>query len=377
MNFPERGLLSIMLPRCLAAIFLMACVALSYGLAGQTGLAENDRVVQEPSVGLENFYKGVSWVGGGRARPEYALASARDMGIEWLALTPFGWMENHSTPSVRLHRHTQLWGKSDQGLRTTARKARGLGFQLMLKPHLWLTNPVDNGWIGVIDFGSENEWQEWEADYTKFILHYAKLAQAEDIDILCIATELSNPVRSRPRFWKALIEEIRTIYSGKLTYAANWYQDYDVVDLWPYLDYIGVNAYFPLTESPGPSVSEIMRGWRPHIESIGRLSKQHNKPVLFTEVGYKNSLGATIRPWEWPPRRHGTSRSRSGNQQVDQQEQVNAYEALFRTVKGLSWFQGLFIWKWYPNSDRITHGRIEFSPQNKEAEQVLKRWYSN
>ena len=332
---------------------------------------------QEPPFALDNFYEGVSGGGGRGEMPEPALPGAREMGIEWLSLTPFGWMENHTTPSVRLNRRGRFWGETDQGLRTTARKARELGFRLMLKPHLWLTRPVDDGWIGTIDFDTEAEWRQWEADYRTFILHYAELAQEEDMAILCIATELSNPVRSRPHFWKSLIRDIRAVYTGKLTYAANWYRDYEVIELWPHLDYIGVNAYFPLTDRNGPSVSEIISGWKPHIESIGRLSEEHGKPVLFTEVGYKNAPGSTIRPWEWPPRRR-----RSGDQQmethpVDQDEQVNAYEALFRSVGQLPWFRGLFIWKWYPNATRVTADRIEFSPQNKEAERVLKRWYAD
>lgn len=339
--------------------------------------AENRPAAQDPPFALENVYKGVSWVGGRREMPEDALPAARELGIEWLALTPFGWMENQNTPSVRMNRRGRFWGETDHGLRTTARKARELGFQLMLKPHIWLTRPVDNGWIGMIDFDSEEEWLKWEADYRTFILHYAELAQAEDMAILCIATELSNPVRTRPHFWKALIEEIRTVYSGRLTYAANWYRDYDVVELWPHLDYIGVNAYFPLTDRSGPGVSEIIAGWKPYIESIGRLAEEHDKPVLFTEVGYKNAPGSTIRPWEWPPRRRRWGgETEPDNHPTDQDEQVNAYEALFRSVGRLPWFRGLFIWKWYPNATRITVDRIEFSPQNKEAERVLQRWYS-
>lgn len=339
--------------------------------------AGNPPAPQEPPVALEHFYKGVSWVGGRWQMPENALAEARELGIEWLALTPFGWMENHTTPSVRLNRRGRFWGETDQGLRTTARKARELGFRLMLKPHLWLTRPVDDGWVGTIGFDTEAEWRQWEADYRTFILHYAELAQAEEVDILCIATELSSPVRTRPHFWKSLIREIRTVYTGKLTYAANWYRDYDVVELWPDLDYIGVNAYFPLTDRTGPSVSEIMTGWKPHIERIGRLSAAHGKPVLFTEVGYKNAPGTTIRPWEWPPRRRRSGDPRQATHRTDQEEQVNAYEALFRSIGQLPWFRGLFIWKWYPDPSRITADRVEFSPQNKAAERVLKRWYSD
>ena len=379
--------------RRLASVLLACAVLWIGGSGGYAGPADSSTAVpvesspaepadsrpaaQDPPFVLENVYKGVSWVGGRWEMPENALPAAQELGIEWLSLTPFGWMDNHRTPAVRMNRRGRFWGETDHGLRTTARKARELGFRLMLKPHIWLTRPVDDGWIGVIDFDTEEEWLKWEADYRTFILHYAELAQAEDMEILCIATELSNPVRTRPQFWKSLIREIRTVYSGKLTYAANWYRDYDVVDIWPDLDYIGVNAYFPLTDRSGPSVSEIMTGWKPHIERIGRLAEAHGKPVLFTEVGYKNAPGTTIRPWEWPPRRRRRSvEPPPVNYQVDQDEQVNAYEALFRSVGQLPWFRGLFIWKWYPDSSRITEERIEFSPQNKEAERVLHQWYS-
>ena len=45
--------------------------------------------------------------------------------------------------------------------------------------------------------------------------------------------------------WVELIEKVRTVYSGKLTYAAN-YDNYQDVGFWNHLDFIGINAYFPL-----------------------------------------------------------------------------------------------------------------------------------
>jgi hypothetical protein len=42
--------------------------------------------------------------------------------------------------------------------------------------------------------------------------------------------------------------EIRKIYTGKLTYAANW-DDFDKVPFWKELDYIGIDAYFPLSDA--------------------------------------------------------------------------------------------------------------------------------
>ncbi|MBM3263985.1 MAG: hypothetical protein FJY97_11250 [candidate division Zixibacteria bacterium] len=321
------------------------------------------------SFPLKNFYRGVAWVGGRNPISEEALTDAAANGIEWIAQTPFGWMEHHRSPHIQLNPNPFLWGEADEGLRVTTRMVHDMGIKVMLKPHIWLRRPVDEGWIGEIDFPTEEEWQQWEADYRTFILHYARLAQEENIEILCIATELSNPVRSRPVFWKTLIGEIRKTYSGKLTYAANWYRDYDETQIWADLDYIGINAYFPLTEKVRPSVEEISAGWTPLIDRIGQMSEQFGKPMLFTEVGYKNVEGTTVRPWEWPRQMEGAV--------VDNTEQANAYEAMFQSFGRQDWFRGAFIWKWYPVRSRLAPDRVEFSPQNKQAEQTLKRWYSH
>ena len=87
----------------------------------------------------------------------------------------------------------------------------------------------------------------------------------------------------------------------------------------------------------------------------------HDKPVLFTEVGYRSIAGAAIAPWDWTVR-----------QPLDMQEQADAYEALFRTFWDRPWFAGVYIWNWVPDHDRTGGARDDqFSPQNKPAEAVL------
>lgn len=325
-------------------------------------------VLESPPFVLKNFIKGISWVGGRRAIPDEAIPNTKAHGVEWMALTPFGWMENQYSTSIRLNRRANLWGEADVGLQATVRKAHAQGLKIMLKPHIWISRPADNGWRGEIEFSTEKDWGKWEADYRTFILHYARLAEEEHIEILCLATELSRAVQARPAFWKSLAREIRTLYSGELTYAANWYQDYDLTDIWTEMDYIGVNAYFPLTDVANPSVEEIMAGWQPHLDRIGQLSESYDKPVLFTEIGYKNVRETTVKPWEWPRRMEGPV--------LDESEQANAYEALFRSVGSLSWFRGVFIWDWYPNPNRFSTDRVTFSPQNKQGAKVLRKWYT-
>ncbi len=47
--------------------------------------------------------------------------------------------------------------------------------------------------------------------------------------------------------WKELIADARTVFSGRMTYAANFDEYFDV-SWWRYLDMVGINAYFPLRE---------------------------------------------------------------------------------------------------------------------------------
>jgi hypothetical protein len=113
--------------------------------------------------------------------------------------------------------------------------------QIMLKPQIWIRK---GAFTGHIKMSTAEDWVLFENQYRCFILRFARLAQELNIPLFCIGTELKVFVRARPAFWKALIEEIRAVYKGKLTYAANW-DEYEETFFWDALDFIGIDAYFP------------------------------------------------------------------------------------------------------------------------------------
>jgi len=103
--------------------------------------------------------------------------------------------------------------------------------------------------------------------------------------------------------WRELIAKVRAVYSGKLTYAANFDQ-YDQVSFWSELDLIGINAYFPLRTSL--EVSEIgleatfLESWRGILARIDQLREERGLqaiPVVFTELGYRTREGSSLDPW--------------------------------------------------------------------------------
>ena len=157
------------------------------------------------------------------------------------------------------------------------------------------------------------------------------------------------------------------MYGGSLTYGANWDREFEEVEFWDLLDFIGVHAYFSLTEKMDASIEELEQGWQPHVLALEGLTAAYGKPVLFTEVGYRSITGAGVDPWNWQVRRPTDGGA----------EQADAYEALFRTFWDRSWFAGLFVWEWDP-ARTAANSRFDdgYSPQNKRAAEVMARWFT-
>ncbi|ARS34743.1 glycoside hydrolase family 113 [Pontibacter actiniarum] len=346
-------------------IFILAALSILAVLAVSTGTRS-----WKPPVATEapERFRGVNWVAGDTVTQEQ-LRALQLHHVSWIAQTPFGWQHSYNSPEVRLTKGNRAyWGERDSGLIHTTRLAKQLGLKTLLKPHIWLTDRSEGKWVGAIQMQTEAEWQQWFSSYSKFILHYAMLAEKEQIEALCIGTELYLPAVEREQDWRQLIREVRSVYHGQLTYAANWYKEYEEVKFWDALDFIGIQAYFPLTQQPNPSVAQLRQGWQPHMAAIEEVQQKYKKPVVFTEVGYKNTPDAAIEPWQWPDR-HATAL------ELSEETQANAYEALYQQFWQQPWFGGTFIWKWYPRLRTHHHDHLDFTPQGKPAGKVMARWY--
>src|SRR6185437_14398256 len=91
--------------------------------------------------------------------------------------------------------------------------------------------------------------------------HYADLAGQGGATMLVIGTELKTMSGSAyTSRWEQIVASVRRRFAGRLTYAANW-NEYQQVRFWGDLDYIGVDAYYPLSELPAPTVSQLLSAW--------------------------------------------------------------------------------------------------------------------
>ncbi|HAA17010.1 MAG TPA: hypothetical protein DCE41_36980 [Cytophagales bacterium] len=153
----------------------------------------------------------------------------------------------------------------------------------------------------------ESQWwkNQGHADYRGFLKEEvgAQTAWAKQVTYwgrLHRKDLLNERRRLIERHWRNLIEEVRQVYTGQLTYAAN-FDNFHRVGFWDALDVVGINAYFPLTEATEvPQMEEVVQAWIYHGNRVSETLKELGVPkhkVLFTELGYTRQAGTLVAPW--------------------------------------------------------------------------------
>jgi len=286
-----------------------------------------------------------------------SLENLRETGTEWVSLITT-WYQNdeHSTQIFPDEDATP----SDGSIIHAIDAIHSLGMKVMLKPHVDLYNEK---WRGEISFDNEKDWQEWLSNYKNFICHYAQLAEENNVEQFCVGCELVKTTAREE--WFDVIKGVRENFSGQITYAADW-SNYRNVTFWNTLDFIGIDAYFELTDKNNPTLDEIMEAWKKWKPNIEQMHNLTGKPIIFTEIGYRSIDGCNRDPWNW--QRHG---------KIDLQEQADCYEAAFRTFWGEQWFRGFYWWMWEPDPSIGGPNDDNYTPYKKPAEDIVKSYYKN
>ncbi|MCM4150671.1 glycoside hydrolase [Arenibacter sp. N53] len=307
-------------------------------------------------------FNGVSFVASRDKVSQEHVDAVRNVNAKCAAVMPFGFIRDKDSPEIIFDTSRQWFGETRTGARQYIDILHQNGLKVMLKPQIWISR---GEFTGNLKMNSEENWQALEIAYANFIMAYATLAQETQADAFCIGTELEQFVNHRPAYWTGLIKKIRSVYKGKLTYAANW-DEYGRTPFWDDLDFIGIDAYFPLSDEKTPTVEQLRRGWQPHKEKIKSLALMKNKPIIFTEYGYRSNNYAAKKPWLVD----------HSQDDVNLEAQANATKAIFEEFWKEEWFAGGFVWKWFidhENAGGINDNR--FTPQNKPAQEVIKSFY--
>jgi len=299
--------------------------------------------------------------GGEKIKP--SLDSLAELNVNALAVVPYTFQRDPNKVG-ELPIGDSAGGENDWATACSLREAHTRGWFTMLKPQIWVGR---GSWPGDIDFETEQEWDEFFDHYTYWILHYALLAEQEKAGALCIGTELRYTTLKHPERWREVIKKVRMVYGGQLTYAANWGEEFEGFSLWDDLDAIGLNSYYPISESDNPTDEDLLAGARRWIKMAQAVSRKFGKPLWLTETGYRS----VTMPWKNP-------HAEAGERAADTRAQARCYEALLTAATETPELKGIFIWKWpsYLGADEggRSSGR-NFSPGGKEAAGVLGDFY--
>lgn len=298
------------------------------------------------------------------------LRDMRALGVRQVAV-------GHDVQMPKLREPGLVWGEGDAALRGFLRRCKQEGLDVFLLPRIespdFFRPPYP--FRGDIDFQSVSDWDRFHDNMERMILHYARLAEEEGVALLGLGLELKHSVRGHPQRWRQIIQRVRKVYRGGLTYSANWWREWEHVAFWDALDFIGIGAYFELRAQPPErldavpgtaSREQLVARWRPVVEHLRRVSKQYGKPVLFTEIGYAGFIDCAERPWEWAGKQEkGTA--------IDHRAQARAFGALLDVVAAEECLAGLFVWRFYTHPANIA--AWEYGLQGRPAAAVLRAAY--
>jgi hypothetical protein len=258
---------------------------------------------------------------------------------------------------------------TDQSLIDAINYLHSQGLKVALKIHL---ESYTGEWRANINPGDRHAWF---GAYGQVLNHYADIGKKYGVEQLILGAELyrmtSREVNNtNTQNWRNLISSVRSRYSGTLSYSAQHTHPYEEneIDFWDALDQIGLAAYFPLAENQNdPSIESLKSSWEYWQNQIIRpLQQRWGKPIIFTEIGYRSVDGAHKEPYAW---------WRGGGADLD--EQSRDYEALLSYWSNQPNFAGLHLWEWESNPGAGGQNSDSYTPQNKPAELVIKKWFSS
>lgn len=347
-------LISVLLGGVLGSLILSAWVSAA-PKDTSVGSAPLDTASAAATTGSDRFLRGmtVSCPGYGRiwgsSTMDASLEDLAALGVNWVSIHPYAGVRRDGTvefqPAMRtgyLERAVELADKH--------------GIELFWKPHLAYWGSFE--WRGTIAFGDdEARWRRFFDQYREWIVDQARFAEVHGVSLFSVGLEYEATTGHEAE-WRRILAEVRRVYTGRITYSANW-DRLDAVPFWDAVDVIGVQAYFPLSQEDNPSSDALRRGWQEPIRVLKDLSRRHGKPVLLAEIGYDISPEAARQPWL----------TQSRNTESNRALRLRLMEVALETLEGEDFIEGMFWWKWIPGERR----HRDFAMQPPEVQDVLRR----
>lgn len=186
---------------------------------------------------------------------------------------------------------------SDSSLISGIQYVHSLGMKAEIS--IYLEN-YNGEWRANINPGDRNTWYQ---KYGDVLVHYGQLGQAQGVELYQLGAELVDMASAsqngdNTQRWVGMINRVRAVYKGALTYSANrgqqgWASELPNIQFWDKLDYIGVSAYYDFNTDN--SVASLKSQWQNvNNYDIAPIAQRWNKPIIFAEVGYRSVMPCTV-----------------------------------------------------------------------------------
>ena len=293
------------------------------------------------------------------------LSRLKRDGVDWLAIQVAWFQQGNDSVTIRPDPRKTPTDASVGRLMDLAHRS---GMRVFLNP--FVNSLEGDGWQANFAPSSARAWFQ---SFDRYLAHYAQIATVHHADLFAIGDEFDSldAVPAYRASWIQAIQVARRYYKGPIVYGAD-YPNYQQVTFWNALDDVGIDAYFPLSQSPSPTLSQLESGWRQIATQIQAWRKRtglDRKGFVITELGYPSEDGAAATPGTWFP-----------SQPVNLALQQRCYVATFKTIYQEPWLRGIF-WFWWanPSNPHWQGGPSDngYTLRGKPAEATLRRYFKN
>lgn len=269
----------------------------------------------------------------------------------FIILVPSGIQETSHSEKID---YTTQATMSDVELVKMIEYIHGKGLRVALKPTVNCKNGTWRAFINFFDrdVPCEPKWCNWFASYTDFQIHYAKIAERTGCEMFIAGCEMVMSER-RETEWRKLIADIRTVYTGPVSYNTDKYQE-DSVTWWDCVDVISSSGYYPIDD------------WDSQLDRIEKVVRKFDKPFFFAEAGCMSTKGSAHVPNDWTVRG-----------ELDLEEQEAWYREMFDKAGKRDFVEGfcLWDWSWRQYSLQEAHQDEGYDLYGKPAEAVVRNFY--
>lgn len=305
---------------------------------------------------------------------ESTAVHMKNMGYGWAEIDPpWQWTEENGLPVVKNLYETNPNYPTDAKFLEEVRAYKSQGLKVAIQPQICCTEIKTDG-------RSDAWWDAYFAETTRFLVHFAKLAEQGDADALHYAIG-SWDVQHRGR-WPLVFKEVRKHFSGEVGQMVwNFAQEPTIIPsekeiTWGNeLDYFYIAIDTPISPKDNPTAAELKAGAGRMLDGVKPLYDKYKKPIVVRTTYF--NIAQTWRgnsyysiadpPWYGSEEKElVTGKYRFSN--TDQARVVNAY---WQAIAERPWVIGYLQFGYSHWENPLAS---DLSVRGKPSEDIWRKW---